>query len=122
MSHPCANCGEPVDEGQRICPHCGREQPPPLPVLEGRTLSGELMGRLLTGVAWLDIVLGIIAGLGSPFLYGIGLIAAPLLYFVMRPHYPIFARGLGYGMLAFAAIFLGLVAWCIAALSSGGFR
>jgi hypothetical protein len=122
MSHPCDNCGEPVNDDQRICPRCGREQPPPLPVLEGKALSGQEIGRLLTGVAWLDIVLGIVAVFGSLFLYGIGLLAAPILYFVLRPRYPIFARGLGYGMLAFAAILLGLVAWCIAALSSGGFR
>ena len=121
MSHPCANCGEPVDAEQRICPHCGREQPPPLPLLEGKRLPGEPMGRLLTGMAWLDILLGIIAAFGSLFLWGIGLLAAPILYFVLRPSYPIFARGIGYGMLGFVVILLGLLALCLVALGIASF-
>lgn len=62
--------------------------------------------KLVTGNAAGDIVLGIGIGLSS-FAVGIGIIAMPALYFVLRRSYPILARGLGFGWLAGTVLLLG---------------
>jgi len=124
MTHPsthCPNCGTAWPVGVDVCAHCGfvrapawppapTGQPPPLPPAP----------RLLTGAAWGDMTLGVVIGLGSNLFYGLGLVIAPILYFVLRPKYPIFTRGIGYGYLAVVALLLGAAAWCFYSVSQHG--
>ncbi len=111
----CANCGQPLDTDQRVCPYCGREQPP-LPVLEGRSAPSGL----LTGAVWLDTAVGVIVAIGSVFFYCVGLVAPAVLYFVLRQSYPALSRGLGYGLLAVGAILLIVCAVLVVSLRQGG--
>jgi hypothetical protein len=99
-----------------MCPFCGAELPP-LPVLQAGEASPT--GRLLTGRAWLDTTLGIVAAMGSVFLFCIGVAAPVVLYFVLRQSYPALARGLGYGLMTLGAIVLGLLAICVVSLTQG---
>lgn len=118
MSH-CPNCGTAWTPGAAACPHCGWQPPgaswPPAPT------SGFVQpppppppGRLLTGRAWVDMTLGVLATLLSSLVGGLGVVVMPILYFVLRPGFPVFARGIGYGLLGVGALILGAIAWCFA--------
>lgn len=120
MSH-CPNCGTAWPPGAAACPHCGWQPPgaswPPAPT------SGFVQpppppapGRLLTGRAWVDMTLGVLATLLSSLVGGLGLVVMPILYFVLRPNFPVFARGIGYGLLVVGALILGAIAWCFASI------
>ena len=107
---PCRNCGQPYDHSNRVCPNCGMQSYVPE------------TGKLLTGNASGDAVVGFIVGFFSWFLYGFGAIAATVLYAVLRPSYPRFARGIGFGLLTVIVIMLGLFAVCVVAIGLTGFR
>ena len=119
----CPNCGQAWPPGAAVCPHCGFVRPgasaawPPPP---GGLVAPPPppVSKLVTGRAWGDITLGIGLSVVSCFLLGLGFILMPILYFTLRPKYPVFARGLGYGFLAGVALLLGAFALCLVALSS----
>ena len=75
--------------------------------------------RLVTGNATGDVLLGLGVSLLS-LLVGVGLVAAPILYFALRRQYPNFGRGLGFGWLVGAALLLGALTVCFVALSQSG--
>src|SRR5690242_4345028 len=114
----CPNCGQPVEGDARVCPHCGAGLTPPLPVLQGPPPRPQV--SLLTGAAWLDVVVGLLAVFGSLLLMGIGVVIPFVLYFILRPRYPVFARGMGYGLGAIAVLILGAFALCVVGISRGG--
>lgn len=116
--HPCPNCRNLVEVGRRLCPHCGAEQAP-LPVLQGEP-QPEL--KPMSGHIWLDVMLGVFTVIGSCLGYGIGVVIPLVLYFVLRPKHPYFARGLGWGLLGVGAILLGVLAICLASVMQPGFR
>lgn len=106
------NCGTVWTPGATVCPHCGGQPPgsvwPPAPVGGFVPVGGVVPalpspprppGQLITGKAWADLILGLVATLLSSFLGGLGLVVMPILYFVLRPNFPVFARGIGYGLL-----------------------
>ena len=126
LSH-CPNCGTIWTPGAAACLHCGWQPPdtawPPAPT------GGFVQpppppppGRLLTGRAWADVTLGVLASLLSSLLGGLGLVVMPILYFVLRPGFPVFARGIGYGLLGVMALILGAIAWCFASIFGGDSR
>ncbi len=110
----CPNCGQPIEPERRMCPHCGREQPP-MPVLTGE----KPREQLLTRSAGLDVTLGVVTTVLSLLFAFVGVFAPLVLYFVLRGSYPAYARGLGYGLLVTLALFLGLLALCIGVVSLG---
>ncbi len=123
MTH-CPNCGTLWTPGAAVCPHCGWQPPgstwPPAPV--GGFVPPpppRLPGRLLTGRAWVDLTLGVLATLLSSLLGGLGIVVMPILYFVLRPGFPVFARGIGFGLLGVLALILGAIAWCFASVFGG---
>lgn len=59
----CGNCGKPLSEGARICPHCGASVAPPLPVLGGKAREDFVEPSLLwTGTRQGDVTAGICLG------------------------------------------------------------
>ena len=64
-----------------------------------------------------DRILGFVVGFFSTVVYGIGAIVALIMYFVLRPTYPRFARSLMAGLATVFVILLGLFAVCIIGLS-----
>lgn len=125
LSH-CPNCGTPWPTGAAVCPHCGWQQPdaawPPVPIGGFVQTPPPTQGRLITGKAWADITLGVVATLLSSAIGGLGLFVMPILYFVLRPNFPVFARGIGYGLLGILALILGAIAWCFASIFGGNSR
>ena len=97
---PCPNCQQPVSLQAALCPNCGC------------ILFPSVQERLMTGIAWVDVFLGVLAGLASPFLALVGFVVAIVLYFVLRQTYTAFARGLLIGILIIAALGLGVLALC----------
>lgn len=124
---PCPNCGELVEADKTMCPNCGRSlTPPPVPAddiwpppPEGFVApqpTAPPVGKLITGKPWGDYALGIVSGLGSVFMFGIGLPLIPILYFTMRRTYPMFARGIGHVGLLWLVVLLGAFIVCMAGL------
>lgn len=122
MTH-CPNCGTPWPNGAAVCPHCGWQQPnaawPPAPVGGFVQPPPPPMPRLVTGRAWADLTAGIFTTLMTSFIGGLGIVVMPVLYFIIKPNYPVFARGIGYGILGVFALMLGALAWCFATVFSG---
>ena len=113
----CPKCGAAWPPELRFCPLCGAMRPPakiwPPPVAALLAPPPLLpAGQLLTGNAVGDVMLGMGVcfapwpawiGLNSLFgssLYGsVFLLVPPVLFFALRPRYPVVSRGLGYGLL-----------------------
>jgi len=112
----CPNCGTPAADGATLCAHCGAAVPP-LPTVGG---PAPAPGRLMTNVAWLDVVLGVLTTVAATMLFGIGILLAVVAYFTMRASYPSYARGLGIGLAVLGLAFLGLFGVCVYGLSSSG--
>jgi hypothetical protein len=117
---PCPNCHSPVPVGETVCPRCGQILPPggtSFPVWPPPPTSGPSplppSPRLLTKTVWGDVTLGGVIALAAALVGGVGFIAMPILYFVLRPTVPMFARGIGYGFLASLVLLLGAFALCI---------
>jgi len=141
----CPNCGTPWPPGAGICPHCGFLRPvwppPPVGFVAPRRTAGPLTGKLVTGKAGGDVLLGLAISVSSCLVtlslmagyhsllpaslgWALGLLVAPVLYFVLRPHYPAVARGVGWGVLigfvvlplvvvaVLVAVALGILALC----------
>ena len=121
---PCPNCGTPWPSGATVCPNCGFIRPavpawPPPPVGVAAPYGvPPPVPKLVTGKAWGDITLGIGLSFLSNFLACTGFLVMPILYFTLRPNYPTFARGLGYGTLAGLVLLLGAFVYCMAGLGN----
>ncbi len=135
---PCPNCGAPWPPEANVCPNCGHILPAGPPPPAGLGAAPPPAPKLVTGRAWGDLTLGIALSLltlgSAPAVltlawdadYGFGLsgliacvgfVVMPVLYFRLRPKYPVFARGIGYGLLASLVVFLGAFALCCVALA-----
>ncbi|MEO7717483.1 MAG: zinc ribbon domain-containing protein [Capsulimonas sp.] len=121
MSGFCSNCGFQLPRFQPLCPNCGTNvtpvqsaQWPPPPA--GYAQPASPISKFVTGNAGGDMVLGFILSFVSIFIYGIGMIAMPVLYFSLRPTYRYFARGVGYGLVTFGVLVLGVFVWCFGSL------
>ena len=123
----CPNCRAPWLEGAVICPNCGfvpstsSSWPPPpsnFPNPAFVPTPTPTAPKLVTGKAWGDVTLGIGISFASNFLYCLGFLVMPILYFTLRANYPVFARGIGYGLIAGLALLLGAVAWCFSGMAN----
>ena len=120
LSH-CPNCRTEWSGEVTVCPNCGYVRPsemswPPAPTGQGQVPLPPRMPfvpKLVTGKVWGDISLGISITLASFVVYCLGLIVMPILYFSLRAQYPVFARGIGYGLLGGALIALGALGVCL---------
>ena len=116
----CPNCGTAWPPGAAACPHCGYLQPPPAwpPPPSGFVAPPPPPApRLVTGKPWGDVTLGLGLSFASNFLACAGFVVMPILYFTLKPTYPLFTRGIGYGTLAGLVLLLGAVVWCFAGLA-----
>jgi len=117
----CPNCGQPVTPDAKLCPNCGMVLPaaawPPAPQGMPPAPQIPVTPTLVTGKAWGDITLGVILSLIACAAGGIGFIVMPILYFTLRRQNPVFARGMGFGLLAGIALVLGIFGLCIYGLS-----
>jgi hypothetical protein len=104
-SRRCPSCGGAMGAGQSQCMQCGSV---PAYAYQPRMLiTGSVMG---------DRIFGYLVGFFSWFVYGIGALGALVLYFVLTRSYPVFARGLGFGLLTMIVLVMGLFAICIVAM------
>lgn len=125
MANPlssCPNCEAPWLPGAAACPNCGYLQasvpawpPPPTGFVAP---PPPLEPQLVTGKAWGDVTLGLGISFLSNFLYCLGFIVMPILYFTLKPKYPLFTRGIGYGTLVGLVLLLGAVVYCFAGLAN----
>ena len=119
-SVPCPNCAMPWPGNALVCPNCGYigpavpAWPPPIAGMEIPFAPPAPM--LVTGKVWGDMTLGIVISFLSSNFAGIGYIVMPILYFTLRAKYPVFARGIGFGLLPGLVLILGALTWCIASL------
>jgi hypothetical protein len=67
----------------------------------------------MTKHRWLDATLGVFTVLLSFVLPLFGFLGAVAVFFAVRKTYPVYARGIGWALLASTAVFLGLFALCI---------
>lgn len=135
----CPNCGASLEANARLCPNCGTEMrassaeasPRRPKMLTGRVWTDFLLGavvqyllhlaaaRLLAkdmslpnpadpqhGVEVLDAAVMVIGEIFWTTVSGL------LLYFNVRPAYPIVGRGLGYATLALLVVLLGALFTC----------
>ncbi|MDQ2686817.1 MAG: zinc ribbon domain-containing protein [Armatimonadota bacterium] len=118
----CPNCRKPVGAGVTVCPNCGASMP--LPPMAGTALPTSVPAppapRLLTGNAVGDFILGMLASILAVAVAGLGILVMPILYFVLRPTLPVFARGIGYTMLLVGVLLLGAFGYCMYALTYQG--
>ena len=103
----CDNCKRQIAYDGAVCPECGYANP----YAGGRRPSGA--------PDWVLTLLGFLAVIVSPAFFGVGLFVMILLYFILKPNYPAFARGIGWGLLTFVALLLGACAICFAVIFSG---
>ncbi len=116
----CPVCGTPMEPTAPFCPQCG-------------TAMAMLMKptRTLTGIGWLDVLLGVIIGFSALMTIGwVGLllfnavaqgwvwiaifevVLAVGLYFFIRRFYPLMARGLAISGLLLLLLVLGIFWLC----------
>jgi hypothetical protein len=60
-----------------------------------------------------DTLLGFLLGSALLIVFGIGILADPILYFVYRGKLPAFARGIGLALLIWVGLILGALVLCI---------
>jgi hypothetical protein len=114
----CPNCGQGVPEGVTLCPNCGAAVPP-TPTLRGAPPEPE---RLMTKHRWLDVTLGLLTVVGAFMLFGVGVLVALLIYFVVKKSYPVYARGIGYGLAFIGILLFGALAWCVGCIAVSNVR
>lgn len=113
----CLYCKQQVDAAATRCPSCGAVIPrediwPPSPI--GAVQPVPKKPQLLTKAVWGDVVLGIGASIGLYTRWTIGVIAIPILYFLMRKKYPIFSRALGWCYIIPLILLGGILLVCVA--------
>ena len=113
----CPKCGAAWPPELRFCPLCGAMRPPakiwpppvaallaPPPLLPaGQLLTGNAVGDVMLGMGvcfapWLAWI-GLNSLFGSSLYGSVFLLVPPVLFFALRPRYPVVSRGLGYGLL-----------------------
>ena len=137
---PCPNCGASVEANARLCPNCGIEMRTPAPPgasplrpkpLTGRVWTDFLLGAVVQYLLHLAAARMLVKGMSAPNpadpQHGVEVFDAVqlvvgeifwavvfglLLYFNVRPAYPLVARGLGYATLALLAVLLGALFTC----------
>ena len=112
-SAPCPNCGQLWPENAPVCPNCGFLRPavwPPVPI--GQASVAPPPPRLVTGSATGDIMFGLGISIVSYAVFGLGLVLLPILYLTLSSRFPVFARGLGYGLLGGIALAFGAFLIC----------
>ena len=96
----CLYCRHPVAPEAKRCPNCGavipRQGDWPPPAANNVQPAPKKPGELLTIAAWLDVVLGIATAVVLYLLWGISIVAIPIMYAFLYKKYPIFARTLGW--------------------------
>ena len=112
----CPNCGASWPSGAAVCPNCGHVLPAWPPPPAGFVAAPPPAPRLVTGKVWGDLALGGGLSFLSGFLALLGFVVMPVLYFTLKPKYPVFARGIGYGLLAALVVVLGAFALCVVSL------
>ena len=112
----CPNCGTAWPPDVNVCPNCGYIRPGvpawPPPPTGLAAMPPPTLPRLVTGKAWGDMTLGIGISFLSNAVVCLGLLVMPILYFTLRPNYPVFARGIGFGILAGLVLLLGAFVVC----------
>lgn len=108
----CPNCGQPVENGKKLCPNCGAGvgavwPPPPL---NAPPVPMPPTEKLITGSVKGDTALGIGVGIVLmciPLAMCLSVLVIPIIYAVSQHHYSVFARWLGLGyVLGFGGAFL----------------
>lgn len=113
---PCPACNQQVDKKALFCPHCGYQ------------LRASVAGRLLTGVGWIDGLIGLILFFALPALFGLlfsgmsdGAISTILSLINLTVTPIVLWKGLGYqkmavgflsGIAVVVLLVLGLLAVC----------
>jgi hypothetical protein len=133
----CRNCAALVDVKQTHCHNCGAFVSNQPPVIEADThFWTPTPDPLLTQRRWLDFVLGYILSLGSMILVMrlavpylgifpnvITFVALIFAYLAFGPRYPLFARGIGWGLISvpilIVIIALGALIVCFSSMSGG---
>lgn len=118
----CPHCGRSAKPETAVCPSCGTALtgdvwPPSVP---GPSAAFASEQRLVTSSAWGDIGLGILVMVLLFLVYGIGLIAVPIVYAVTFRTYKIFARALGLTYIAAIVALVAVFCICLIALDSLG--
>ena len=122
-TRPCPNCNNPASADAALCPHCGAILPPTAasavwpPPPSNSPPPAPFVQKLVTASESGDVTLGIGVTVLICIFGGIGLVASPILYFMLRPSAPFFARGIGYGFLVGAALLFGALAVCFYGVS-----
>lgn len=95
----CPNCRQPYERDPQFCPHCGYNlQPIPQP-------------KFVAGSNGLDIFLAlVVCVLCVPL--AVTAVIPLILYIVMDKRYVGFRKGLGIGLILYAVIILGALAFC----------
>lgn len=74
---------------------------------------------MVTGKTWGDVTLGLTLSFLSNFLFCAGFVVMPILYFTLKPKYPPFARGIGFGTLAgLITLVVGVIALVVGLLGA----
>jgi ribosomal protein L32 len=109
----CMVCGHALKLDDHVCPNCGATLTGGVwpPSVRGRQAAFPPEQRLITSSAWGDLGLGILVLVLLLLVYGIGLIAVPIIYGVTFRTYKTFARALGWTYIA--AIMALIAVFCI---------
>lgn len=122
MMEKCMVCGYPLKLDDQICPNCGAVLTGGVwpPSVRGRSATFPPEQRLVTSSAWGDIGLGILVMVLLFLVYGVGLIAVPIVYAVTFRTYKIFARALGLTYIAAIVALIAVFCICLVTLDSLG--
>jgi len=95
----CPKCNQPYEPGRQYCPHCGfMVNPVPQP-------------KFLAGSAVVDVILALLlCVLCVPL--GVTAIIPLITYFVVHREYVAFRKGLLAGLITYAVLILGMLAFC----------
>jgi len=95
----CPNCHQPYDPTRQFCPHCGfMVNPVPQP-------------KFLAGSAVVDVILALLlCVVCAPA--GVTTIIPLITYFVVHKEYVAFRKGLAAGLIVYAVLILGMLAFC----------
>jgi len=96
----CHHCGQNLDLDATVCAHCGAITKP---TTEQTLITGSELG---------DTLIGFVIGTALMLMLFIGLIANPILFFVLRAKRRSFALGVLFGMILPVLAVLGIFVVC----------